>query len=178
MQVTESTPRHPVTMAGIEFLVPAPFAAGHVMTEGEASQLNQVLAENVRNNLVGKTKKEVKEGQTPFTITQEAVDEYIANYEFGVRQGGTREASLSPEEREARKIAREKVTAALKAKGIKINSVPAEKMESLVAEVAKAEPVVKEAKRRVANSQKIALDELDIDLGSGSDEAEEQAAAA
>ena len=32
------------SIAGISFLMAAPYAAGHPLTEGEANQLNQVLA--------------------------------------------------------------------------------------------------------------------------------------
>ena len=55
---------HDVTIAGNVFAVPLRYAAGHVITEGEASALNQTLCENVRNNLAPKIKKELAEGKT------------------------------------------------------------------------------------------------------------------
>lgn len=163
MNITPETPRNEVTMAGAVFLVPAPFVPGHVCTDGEASALNQVLAENVRNNLVGRAKREPEEGEAPFIITQEAVDEYVADYEFGVRRGGTREAALPPEEREARKIASEKVRAALQKAGIKISTVDKDKMDQLVLQAIEKYPEIKkEAERRVKNAAKIGMEELDL----------------
>ena len=39
-----------ITIAGQVFSVPVRYAAGHVLTEGEASALNQTYHENLRNN--------------------------------------------------------------------------------------------------------------------------------
>jgi len=68
-----------ITIGGEKYLVPSPYVAGHVCTEGEANALNQVLSENTRNNLAGKA----KDGK----LTQGMVDQYVANYQFGNRPG-------------------------------------------------------------------------------------------
>src|SRR5688572_11651852 len=113
MQFTSETPRANLTVAGRDFTCPQPFAEGYALRANEASALNQLLCENLRNNVAGKLK--VKEGEAPVEFTQEQFDEYAAAYEFGVRgtRGGGGEAKLSPVEREARKIAREKIREAL-----------------------------------------------------------------
>jgi hypothetical protein len=86
-----------ITIGGDQYLVPSPYAAGHVCTEGEANALNQTMQENVRNNLTGKA----KDGK----LTQEMVDQYVANYAFGNRTGFTADPIASM----ALAIARKKV---------------------------------------------------------------------
>lgn len=166
MNITSETPRHEVTIQSQVFTIPAPYSEGHTLTSGEASALNQLLTENVRNNFAGKIKAQADKPENERQVfTQEDLDAYVAEYEFGVRRvgGGSSEAKYSPEEREARKIAREKVTAALKARNIKINSVSAEKMEELVSAASQREEIVKEARRRVKAAGQISLEELGLD---------------
>jgi hypothetical protein len=107
--------------------VPQPFAAGpHELTEGEANALNQIVAENLSNNLRAK----IVEGQisgegdsaTVAAYTDETaqalVDEYLAEYELGVRRAGSGERQVTdPVEREARKIARAKAVEYIKSQG-------------------------------------------------------------
>lgn len=175
MQFNTETPRNEVTIQAQVFTVPAVYNEGHTLNANEAGALNQLLVENVRNNFAGKMKAEAEkpEGERK-TYTQEDLDAYVASYEFGVRRsgGGAGESRLPPEEREARKIAREKVVEALKAKGIKVNSLSAEKMEEFVSKIAKTEDVVREANRRVKSAAKISLEELDL---GGSDPVSEAA---
>ncbi len=96
-----------ITIGGDKYLVPSPYAAGHVCTEGEANALNQVLSENLRNNLSGKAKN----GK----LTQEDVDAYLASYQFGSKGGFV----SNPVESMALQIARRKV----KAKGMKASDI-------------------------------------------------------
>jgi hypothetical protein len=81
-----------------------PFKAGHTVNENEAHALNQVLAENVRNNLAGdfkEAKEEAAKNGTELDVKalQRMTDLYIKGdgkedkgYEFGVRTGGVRVA--------------------------------------------------------------------------------------
>lgn len=96
-----------ITIGGERFVMPSPYAAGHVCTEGEANALNQLLKENARNNLSGKAKN----GK----LTQEDVDSYLASYQFGSKGGFT----ANPIESMALQIARRKV----KAKGMKASDI-------------------------------------------------------
>lgn len=181
MKFDASTPRANLTIGDATFTCPAVFAAGHVLTEGEAQTLNQTLRENVRNNLAHKTKPgKAKDGtETPAEgLTQDEVDAYVAEYEMGLRRGGGGgEARLSPVERKARQIAREKVLEALKKKGLKIDTKTEDgkkQMETLVAQVAAKPEVIKEAEKQLKAVERIALEDLDL----GESAAEETQAAA
>lgn len=106
---------HDVTIAGHIFAVPLRYEAGHVITEGEASALNQTLCENVRNNLAPKLKKEQEalgEGNGLDTAAwQTKVTEYGQAYEFGVRQISV---AVDPLDAEIQRMAKAAVKLALK----------------------------------------------------------------
>jgi hypothetical protein len=159
------TARRPLTIENQEFTVPVLFAAGHVLTEGEAASLNQTLRENVRNNLAARLKPG-KDNAAPKGLSQADVDAYVTEYEFGARRGGGGgEAGFSPVERKARSIAREKVKEALAKRGQTLNLKTDEgkaTMEKLVSQVAAKPEIVKEAEKQLKAVEKIALDDLDI----------------
>jgi hypothetical protein len=159
MQFDTSTPRAEITIQGTDFSIPQPFVEGHNCTAGEASALNQLLAENTRNNFAGKMKQRKEKGEADYT--QEDLDAYIAEYEFGVRRAGSGEARLTPVEREARRIARDRITTALKSRNQKVDK---EKMEELVTQLAARDSVLKEAEKRVKATEKISIEELGLDL--------------
>jgi hypothetical protein len=177
----ENTNKKSFTVQGVEVDVRIPYAAGHVVTEAEASTLNQTFVENIRNNTSTRVKRAIKawteaelaEGEEPhteenFTPSDELLKEiqdYADSYEFGIKRMSNLEPA-DPVEKEARKIAREKLNAALKNKGIKYTGkdrqVSEEKYESLLASIATGEDVVKEAQRRVKVAKNIGDAELDI----------------
>ena len=116
-----------ITIAGQTFSVPLRYTAGHVLTEGEASALNQTYHENLRNNFA-KTVKEARvvppanEGDEPGTRElddadiarlQSGLDTYAASYEFGVRVASTR-TPADPIGREAVNLAKEAIRAKLR----------------------------------------------------------------
>lgn len=105
---------HDVTIAGHVFAVPLRYEAGHVITEGEASALNQTLCENVRNNLAPKLKKEqdaLAEGTSLNADEWQAkVTEYGTSYEFGVRAISV---AVDPLETEIQRMAKAAVKLAL-----------------------------------------------------------------
>lgn len=113
------------SIGGISFAMPAPYAAGHPLTEGEANQLNQVLAENVLNNLRKKVNDGVTEGEGEAATrrdysdaeVQALVEDYLDGYEMGVRRQGEAKVVVDPVEREARKIAKQKATELIKSQG-------------------------------------------------------------
>jgi hypothetical protein len=132
LNITLETPRKVRTIAGFSVNVPSPYIVGHQLTEGEANQLNQVLAENVSNNLRKKLEdgKVVGEGENeeaaPFTPeeAQAKVDEYMLVYEPGVRTSAGGEPRVTdPVEREARKIAKSKAIELVKQHGMKAKDV-------------------------------------------------------
>lgn len=178
MVETETAPTTQITIQGLAFDAPQPYKSGPAeLTEGEASALNQTLAENLRNNFAPTIKKALEEYRKANGLAEdaevpvseldaealiEAFNKYADEYEFGVRRaaGGTR-APLDPVGREAHRIASQKVRDALKQKGIKLDSVPKEKMAEFVKAVIEKYPdITEEAKRRVAATQAVAVEGL------------------
>jgi len=173
------TPYTTITIQGLQFEVQQPYSAGHTLTDGEASQLNQVRAENIRNNFAGSIKAAIEayrkandlsddDEVAPADLDKDELDEKLAKYDdeyiMGVRGGpsGPR-TPVDPIQREANRIALEKVKIALKKKGITIDSVPKEKMAQFVEGVkAKYPDVMEEARRRVSAAAAIALDTLEM----------------
>ena len=181
VQINDETPTAQITVQGLTFEAPQPYKAGtHELTEGEASALNQTLAENLRNNFAPKVKSaaedyrkangmdegaEVAVDQLDTESLQEEFIKYAGEYEFGVRRaaGGTR-VPVNPVEREAHRIASQKVRDALKKKSIKIDSVSKEKMAEFVQGVlAKYPEIIEEARRRVDATQNLAAADLEIE---------------
>jgi len=112
-----------ITIQGTTFRVPIRYAAGHVLTDGEAGALNQTLHENLRNNFA----KKVSEGQdagVPMETLQQQLDDYANDYQFGVRTGGGGFRG-DPVMTLAMNIAREMVRAAIKQKGLDQDQWPA-----------------------------------------------------
>lgn len=160
MQYDASTPRAETTIAGAVFSVPQPFVSGQSVDEGMARALNQLVRENVRNNLASRLK-----GDDPKGLTQADVDAYVTEYEFGQSRGGNGASALSPVERKARTIAREKVKEALKRKNLKIDvstDQGKEQMERLISQAAARPEIIKEAEKQLRAVEKISLDELDL----------------
>lgn len=167
-----------ITVQGLTFNAPQPYAAGHVLTEGEASALNQTLAENLRNNFAPKVKAALAEFRKANEISEDTevgVDkldkdeldklfaEYAAAYEFGVRRASSPRVPKDPVEAEARKIALEKVKAAIKAKGFALASIDRERLEKLTDDALAKYPEIREmAKRRVEEMSSIAEAVLEI----------------
>lgn len=105
-----------------------------------------------------------------------AFDELVSKYQMGVRRTSS-VTVYSPEEKVARELAKKMLTEALKAKGIKLNTVKAEWYEREIAKLLDKENPIqrgnknvteglwKAAARRVALEQQAAaegLDELDL----------------
>lgn len=174
--MTASTDRK-ITISGIEFTVPQPYAPGTIeLTAGEASALNQVLGENLRNNfaaVIRKTMDEYRkanqlEADAEVPVTSLDIDqlrsdfaEYAANYEFGVRGTGTRSAPVDPVLRKANEIAWAKIKDSLKKKNVKITSISEEQKDSYISQVlAKYPAIMEEARRQVDAVATLALDEL------------------
>lgn len=134
MNITAETPRTARKIGGkneggtevsFDVQVPQPYVAGeHTLTDGEASALNQIVAENLSNNLrakliAGQTDAEGKvTGPHTADSAQALVDSYLAEYELGVRRAGSGERQVTdPVEREARKIARARAVNLVKEQG-------------------------------------------------------------
>jgi hypothetical protein len=185
-----------ITIAGEQFEVGAPYAEGHVLTAIEAGVLNQTFLENVRNNCASKinaAKKAAEEAKVPFNIDatvevpgenegdaptsttlRRQVQDYASAYTFQQRQARTSEP-VDPVEREAMRIARDILSEALKAQGIKRKDLTDEQYDGALGKIMAQEKVVAEAKRRVKGRESIGSDAL-AGLGLGAP-AETEAAA-
>lgn len=170
--ITADTARRSATIQGLEVQVPTPFNEGHVLTVNEASAMNQLFIENVRNNNARHVQAADKdEAREPMTVAelQTIVDEYASTYEFGVRSVGGTRVVRDPVENRTRKIGLAKLDAALKAKGFTRKAVTAkfgpEKIEEYLAQILEANPAIaKEAARQIKAERAAADSEADVSL--------------
>lgn len=191
VQVNPNMSYQDITVQGIAFSSPNAYSEGSVLKSNEAGALNKTLAENLRNNfasiVTGAKEAAAKANDISVDdVTTDHLDmedlvtkwnEYVSGYEFGTRRGGTR-LPTDPVEREALNIARDKVRAAIKAKGMTLSEVPAAQINSLAEQLIERNPAItEEAKRRVEAQRAIGLAELDLsNVGEDTDQAEGQAA--
>jgi hypothetical protein len=161
-----------VTIAGEVFKIDTPYAEGHTCTAGEASALNQTRQENLRNNFAKKVKDAKEAGTFDLAAFQTQLDEYAAQYEFGVRQGGGGvRGPADPVKREALNIAVAWLVERLKAKGKTIgpkgDHTMAQVRESAPAVLEKHPEWVEEAQAIVARRKEMLADvggeEIDLD---------------
>ena len=115
-----------ITIQGSVFRVPIRYAAGHTLTEGEASALNQTLHENLRNNFAKKVAEGTEAG-IPLETLQQQLDDYANDYQFGVRTGGGGFRG-DPVMTLAMNAAREIVRQAIKLKGYDAEEWPASRV--------------------------------------------------
>lgn len=168
MKLSAKTPTSEFVIQGVKFQVPAPFKEGHTCTSNEAAVLNQTLAENIRNNrsgMVDKAKAEAEKAGTEVDLValQKALDDYITEYEFGVRRGGGFRAS-DPVEKEAMNIAKEKVKEALLKRGTKLSEVTAANITELAAGVLKKYPAITEQAKVTVAAREAAATDLVIEI--------------
>lgn len=154
-----------ITIQGHTFDATQPYAAGHAITEAEAKALNQVRAENLRNNFATKIKSAQGDAEA---LTEEQLAtlraefaEYDAAYEFTLASVGGGKRETDPVQAEAKRIAKSIVTAKLKEKGKAVKDVDADVLANAIAKVAESEGVQKLAKKNVAERNKAA--EMDLD---------------
>lgn len=163
-----------ITIAGATFAVLQPYVAGHVITEAEAKALNQVRAENVRNNMASKVKAAAegtaKEGEPTAADIAAYVSKYDAEYVFTLASAGGGKRPTDPIEVEALRIARDQFAVFAASKKLTVKAIKEAKGDdwysAKVAELAGREDVLKEAKRRVKAreaSAESALDDLGLD---------------
>lgn len=149
-----------ITIAGEIFSAPVRYQEGHELTAGEASALNQTFHENLRNNFAKKVKDAKDAGTFNLDELQEEFSQYAEEYQFGVRTGGGG-ATRDPVMTEALNIAKAKVRAALKQKGVKVSDVQASAItEAAKNVIAKYPEIMELAKQRVREAQEAAADDL------------------
>lgn len=160
-----------ITIQGLEFTVSTPYAAGHVITEGEAAALNQTRCENIRNNqsrfikaaldAAGTDANGEQNPLTPETVSElvAGVNKYDSEYEFTVANVGRGRTPVDPIEKEAIRLAKLTVTAMLRKKGTTVKAYTesaegADKYEDAVQTLATSDEYIKAAKKAVADRAK------------------------
>ena len=141
---------------GITVNVSQPYSEGHVLSAVEADKLNRVLADSVRSAIMAKLKN-VSEDDAPGLSDE--FQNYADAYSFSVRAP---KASADPVAKEANKIAKEQVLAAIRKKGGNPSDYSAEQIAEYVAKVITHKPeILAEAERRVNSSRQLAGELLD-----------------
>lgn len=144
-----------VTVAGKTFTMPLPFDEGHILTAGEASQLNQVYHENLRNNVAKKVKEAVDSNKFDQTEFQALIDKMASEYEFGKRRAGGPRASTDPILREALRLATEAISTKLRSQGKKPSEFS--NLKEIAQKLVDTNPIFKEkAAEIVAERQAVA----------------------
>lgn len=147
-----------ISIYDMEFSVPQPYDAGYTLSAVEAKVLNQCFAENIGNNQRKHIKNAIAEGT--LEAARAAFAAYASSYIFTEAAiGGTRQ-SLTPLEKEARKIATAQVLKHLKKSNRKRSDVDKEAFAAEVARLAENEKVLKLAKRRLKEAEE--LDDLEL----------------
>lgn len=147
-----------IKISGVIFQVPSRYAEGHSLSANEAAALNQVLAENLRNNFAEKVKSALKSGdfsdQDEHKLQLEFA-EYANEYEFNRRRKV--KTHNDPVVKEARKLAKQLVSEQARKKNIDLKSLASGRMDELVDQLlAKNPSIMDEAKERIASVQRVA----------------------
>lgn len=137
-----------------EFEVPQPYSEGHTLSAIEAKVLNQCFAENIGNNQRAAIKKAIDEG----TLDQARKDfaTYAEGYQFTEAAAGGSRQTMTPEEKEAKKIATALVMGELKKQGKTKKEVDKDAFDAEVARVAQIDKVIAAAKKRVKDANQLA----------------------
>jgi len=166
MEIASETPTKEIKIQGVNgWIVPLPFTEGYTLKTLEADQLNQVLHENIRNNFAKTVEKALKEQGDDFDqeALQRQLNEYLEEYEFGARRGGTFRAA-DPIEAEAMNIARDLVKEGLKRRGVKLKDFsPADITAEAIRAIEKYPQITTQAEESVAARRK-AADGIQLDL--------------
>lgn len=146
-----------ITIAGEVFTVSVPYAAGHVLTEGEAKALNQTRCENIRNNMATVVKKAFAEGGGGRAAAEAEVVKYDSEYAFTLSQSGPRRV-VDPLERECYAIAKAHLLSKLKEQGAKLKDQDPAEVEAKLEEWSKNPKVVALAKKNLASRKDLTLE--------------------
>lgn len=135
----------------IAITIAQPYSDGYVLSEAEASKLNQVYADSIRSALVAKIKKADSNGTE---ISPAEFQNFADAYSFTIK---TPRASADPVAKEATKIAKEQIFATIRKKGGNPADYTAEQIAEYVAKVLHHKPEIREeAVRRVESAKKLA----------------------
>lgn len=142
----------------VHVTVAQPYAEGHVLTAVEADKFNNVFADSIRTAIMAKLKKWAEEAGFDAAAASAHFQTYADNYEFSTRSA---KESVDPVEKEAHKIAKQQVLAAIRNKGGDPKNYTADQIADFVVKVLAHKPEIREeAARRIESSRAIAGDLL------------------
>jgi hypothetical protein len=156
-------PTEEITIQGQAYKVPLRYAAGHVLKDNEATALNQLLHNNLRNNFSQKVVKATKAadgGTVDVAALQAQLDEFAARYEFGMRmtKGG---APVDPAEHLAMVRARDIVRRAVKDKGLQWTAAQVDEAASqLLAKQGADGALISAARQQIEAEKSVATEML------------------
>lgn len=143
---------------GVAVTVDQPYAEGHILTALEADKLNHVYADSIRSAIVNKLKRLVENAGFDADEASAEFQTYADSYSFTVRAP---KAGADPIVKEANKLAKEQVFAAIRKKGGDPKDYSAEQISEYIAKVLQHKPEIhEEAARRVKSTQALAGDVL------------------
>ena len=167
MLITAETPTTGITIAKHTFQVFKPYAIGHALTEHEASAMNQLFSENIRNNFAPKVKEHSEAGTLEPEALQAALNEYQASYEFGLRRGrpagvqGPRK-SADPVGARAMELAREAVRKRIRDLGGNLKDYTGKEISERARKAVESNPKFHSiAARQIEDEKDIDVGELD-----------------
>ncbi len=163
-----------ITIQGLIFPITMPFSEGHPLTATEASALNNLRGENLRNNFAAKIKALLvpKDGpeRTAADLTEDEkatlAGEFQA-YDSSYTLSGKRSAKapIDPVEREATRIAKEQVDAALRRRGIEKKALAEGQYDNYVAQLLEKNPAIRdEARAYIARLRDVGANAVADDL--------------
>lgn len=157
----EGTPSAPdatptLTIQGLIFPLRIPYAEGHVLLANEAAALNNLRGENLRNNFAAKIKTILEPKDGPKRVVADLTDEektslltdfvaYDTTYTLSGKR--TAKAPVDPVEREATRMAKEMVEAALRKKGIEKKALADGQFDTYVGQLLERNPAIREEAR-------------------------------
>jgi hypothetical protein len=157
------TPTTPIIIQGLTFHAPQPYAQGHVLTANEATALNALLAENLRNNFTRRVKARANgrdlapEDGAAYRLRSEFAT-YAAQYRLGTGTTPPRD----PVAREATRLATSLVREWLNRRNVQRGELAEGEFDSHVARIAALPATQAEARRRVEASRRELASALDI----------------
>lgn len=157
------SPTQNIKIAGMIFPIPKPYTSGHVLDELEAKALNQLFAENVRNNCSKMVKEAAPADGQALSVEETSalrskLMAYAESYHFSARAP---KEPQDPAVALARKLAAEEYRAALRGKGRDPKEISKEDFEKNITWIVDNRPrFLEEAKRRLDAAQAGANDLL------------------
>lgn len=147
-----------------EINVPQPYGEGHTISAIEAKVLNQTFRENVCNNVRREFKK-LKDGAEDAMSVADVIayaTKYANEYEF-TEASSTGRSSMTPLEKEAKKVATAVVVQKLAKQGKKRKDIEKEVFDANVARFAETEQVLKLAQANLKKQESLVENELELE---------------